>query len=131
MIVLDASALLALLFKEAGHEQVAAQLQGALISAVNWSEVLARFARDGHATTDVAAMLAPLPLQIVAFDEDAARRTADLVPAVRAKGLSLGDRACLALGLARGLPVLTADHAWSSLDVGVGIRVIRAPARRR
>lgn len=131
MIALDASALLALLFVEPGHEQVAAQLQGALISTVNWSEVLSRFARDGHPVREVAATLAPLPITVLAFDEDAARRAAELIPATRALGLSIGDRACLALAQARNVPVLTADHAWTRLKLGVEIRVIRERRTKR
>jgi PIN domain nuclease of toxin-antitoxin system len=129
MIALDASALLAFVFMEPGHEQVEPQLRGAVISAVNWSEVLSRFARDGHPAADAAATLAPLAIRVVPFDEEAAQRAADLIPATRALGLSLGDRACLALAQAHGLPALTADHAWSRLQVGVDVRVIRTRKR--
>ncbi len=62
---------------------------------------------------------------VLAFNDGQARVTADLLPRTRALGLSLGDRACLALAMERKLPVLTADRAWKSLRVGVEIRVIR------
>jgi PIN domain nuclease of toxin-antitoxin system len=125
MIVLDASALLAFLFAEPGHEQVGAALPGACLSAVNFSEVLGRFARDGHDTTLVSQRIRALGMEIVAFDGDAAAAAAALRTMTDRLGLSLGDRACLALAVARGIPALTADRAWSRLRLPVDIRVIR------
>lgn len=129
MMVLDASALLALLFAEPGHEQVAAHLRGALISAVNLSEVLSRFARDGHPVTEISTTLRALPIRVVAFDEEAAQHAAALTRLVRAKGLSLGDRACLALARTHNVPALTADQAWLGLKLNIDIRLIRPPKR--
>ncbi len=125
MIALDASALLALLFDEPGGEAVAAQLAESCISAVNLSEVLARFARDGHDTAAVLARLSKTAMEIVSFGPADAAGAASLVTITRAGGLSLGDRACLALALARGIPAMTADRAWAKLDVGVSIQTIR------
>jgi ribonuclease VapC len=62
---------------------------------------------------------------IVPFSERQARLTAELLPQTRALGLSLGDRACLALAIERELPVLTTDKGWKALRVGVEIRLIR------
>jgi PIN domain nuclease of toxin-antitoxin system len=64
-----------------------------------------------------------LELDVVPFDRDQAYRTARLAPAAAALGLSLGDRACLALAQARGKPALTAEREWDQLDAGV--RVVR------
>jgi PIN domain nuclease of toxin-antitoxin system len=125
VIALDASALLALLFREAGHEAVAAALPNACISAVNVAEVLGRFARDGHDPAQVLASLRSTPIEIVAFAEQDAALVAGLAASTRAQSMSLGERACLALALARGIPVLTADRAWSLVDVGVVVQPIR------
>ncbi len=125
MTVLDASALLAFLFRESGHEQVATLLGTACISAVNLSEVLARFVRDGHDAVEVARHLAQLPLEVVPFTSADATATAALASVTRDFGLSIGDRACLALAKSRSLPAVTADHAWTRRDLGVTVRVIR------
>lgn len=125
MIVLDASALLAFLFREPGHERVAPLLDEALISTVNLAEVLSRFARDGHDPRPVAARLARAGIARVAFSERLAITAAAILPMVAARGLSLGDRACLALALSRDLPALTADRHWAGLDLPVPVHLIR------
>lgn len=125
MTVLDASALLAFLFREEGHETVARQLEGSIISSVNNSEVIGRFVRDGHAPNLVVDNLSALPVRVVAFDGVDAMIAASLLPATRHLGLSLADRACLALAGRRSLPVVTADRAWADLDIGLDIHIIR------
>jgi ribonuclease VapC len=125
MNALDASALLAFLFREPGHQAVAGLLSGGLVSTVNLSEVLDRFARDGHATAPVLARLRGTGLTMVPFDNDQARRAAELLPLTRPLGLSLGDRACLALGMTHRAAVYTADAAWKKLDLGLSIHVLR------
>ena len=125
MIALDASALLALLYGERGQERVATVADEACISAVNLSEVLGRFARDGHDPVAVLEQIETTALEIVPFGTEQAPLTAALVPATLPHGLSLGDRACLALAAARGIPALTADRTWARLDVGVDVRLIR------
>ncbi len=125
MIVLDASALLAFLFREPGASLVASHLPGSCMSAVNLSEVIGRFTRDGHDTGQVRTRLAALPIEIVAFRGQEAADTATLIPSTRAAGLSLGDRACLALAASRGLPALTTDQAWASLALPVQVLLVR------
>ena len=125
MIALDASALLTLLFREPGHGIVASHLGDACLSAVNFAEVVGRFVRDGHPGGPVADRIAAGPLVIVPFGVPDAALAASLLPATRPLGLSLADRACLALGLARGIPVLTADRVWAELDVGVEVVLLR------
>ncbi len=124
MIALDASALLAFLFREKGEDEVGAALNQACLSTVNLSEVLARFARDGH---DVEAVRAKLSasIEIVPFSTEQAALAAALAPKTRALGLSLGDRACLALAMERKITAWTADRAWSQLRAGPKIHVIR------
>lgn len=125
MIVLDASALLAFLFCESGHESVASELEHACISAINLSEVIGRFARDGHDAREVLARIEKSPVEIVPFLGEDAALAAALIPAAQPLGLSLGDRACLALAAARKAPAWTADRAWLSLDLAVEVEVIR------
>jgi ribonuclease VapC len=125
--VLDASAALALLRTEPGHEQVAELLPGSVISALNYSEVVQELAQLGSATAedDTAALIA-LGATVAPFDITAAITTARLWPTTRGAGLSLADRACLALAadIPNGVAV-TADRTWSELDLDVSVRLIR------
>lgn len=125
MSVLDASALLAYVFEEPGADIVAEIIGTACISSVNFSEVLTRIAHDGHAPAEFAAKVERTNLQIIPFVSTDAVLTASLEPHTRRFGLSLGDRACLTLGLARGEPVYTADRVWIKLDIGVKVISIR------
>ena len=125
MIVLDASALLTFLFGETGHERVASQLDRSCISAINLSEVIGRFARDGHDAREVLRRINQSSIKTVPFLAEDAALAAALVPATLPLGLSLGDRACLALAASRKAPAWTADRAWAPLDIGVAIEVIR------
>ncbi len=124
-VVLDASALLALLFDEPGGENVGQALPGALISTLNLSETLTRFVRDGNDPEPVLDDITLMGISSVDFDETQALAAATLYPMTRAFGLSFGDRACLALGLTRNLPVLTADRAWKGLALDIEIVLIR------
>jgi len=125
MMVLDASALLAFLFRETGHEQVAPEIGTGCMSSVNLSEVLGRFTRDGHDPLVVSRRIRASGLEIVAFDIDDAVMTAILRRQTDALGLSLGDRACLALAMARGLPAMSADRQWASLALPIPVHIIR------
>lgn len=123
--VLDASAALAVLKSEPGASEVLAFQETALISAVNLAEVHGRMVQLGMQSEQAWRAALRIVSQVANFDERQARVTSDLLPRTRALGLSLGDRACLALAIERKLPVLTADKAWKSLRLGVEIRVIR------
>lgn len=124
-VVLDASALLALVLAERGAERVAETLEKALISSVNLSETAAVLMDSGIPSARVRARLSRHGLTTVPFDEEDALLAAELRALTRGAGLSLGDRACLALAKRRGLPALTADRAWAALDIGVEVRLIR------
>jgi ribonuclease VapC len=123
--VLDASALLALLNGEPGNKVVAENLPGAVISAVNLSEVVAKLGEAGMPNDVVRSALEDLGVELRAFDSEAAYLTGALRAQTRKLGLSLGDRACVALGFQLSFPVLTADRNWKELDVGVEVRTIR------
>ena len=129
--VFDASSLIAFVQEERGADRVGTVLrQGALISAVNWAEVLSDMAERGD-LVDISvprvrtAVARAGTLTIVPFDEDHALETARLRMRTKSLGLSLGDRACLALGRLHRLPVLTTDRAWRSLHLSIKIEVIR------
>lgn len=124
--VVDSSAVLILVQDEPGAAEAASVVAaGALISSVNFSEVVAKLADWGITEREIRARLARLVLQIVDFDADQALRAGMLRQVTRAAGLSLGDRACLALAQGRDLPVVTADRSWRSLNIGVEIRLLR------
>jgi len=125
-IVLDASALLAILNREPGSERWTEAVAGAKISAVNVSEVIAKLTDLGMAEDDIRRVIEPIDLDVIPFDDAAAWDAGLLRPSTRAAGLSLGDRACLALGQRTKLPVLTADQGWKSLRIGVQIRLVRS-----
>jgi ribonuclease VapC len=124
-VVLDASALLAILRDEPGGERVARRLEGAAIGAVNLSEVVAKLDQDGVPEAEARCAVGRLQLDVHAFDEAQAYATGALRRTTRALGLSFGDRACLALAHRLGAMAVTADRAWARLDVGVAIEVIR------
>ena len=124
-IVLDASALMAVLREEPGSAAVEAVLDRAAISAVNLSEVQATLVERGTASELAWSSLVDLDLEVVDFDASQARVAGDLRSLTYAQGLSLGDRACLALAQALGLPAMTADRAWAGLEVGIEIRTVR------
>jgi PIN domain nuclease of toxin-antitoxin system len=125
VIVLDASAVLALLLKEPGHEIVAARLNGAMISSINFSEILARLGRDRIAPSIAAPRITELGITVVAFDEPQAIIAAEIREFARAAGLGLADCCCLALALSEQLPVLTADRIWKTLGLGLQIDLLR------
>ena len=123
--VLDASALLAALHREKGHERVTETLPDAVISAVNLAEVLTRLRDRGLTADAVEDLLHALALEVVPFDESRAYAVAGLRASTRKAGLSLGDRACLALAVETGAAALTADRAWKGLRTGARVELLR------
>ncbi|WP_017972463.1 PIN domain-containing protein [Actinopolyspora halophila] len=116
MAVLDASALLALIYRETGHERVAALLdEQARVSAPGWSEVLQTITTRGGDAERIGAMLQAAGLHIEPLGADDARRAARLHPHTRQVGLGLSARACLALAARLGHTAVTADQTWSHL----------------
>ena len=125
MIILDASALLAFLFNESGRERVAEHVESSCLSAVNLTEVIGKFVQHGHSADLVLGKIMASTIEVVPFSPPDAALAASLLPRTKPFGLSLADRACLALAITRGVPVLTADRAWAGLDIGVAVYVIR------
>lgn len=124
--ILDASALLVLLKGETGSDRVVEAItDGAAISAVNFSEVVAKLCEGGMPEEAIHEALDSLELDIVEFDTTFAYQAGLLRSVTKHAGLSLGDRACLALAQHLTLPTLTADHAWKGLIPGINVQVIR------
>ena len=125
--LLDASALLALVFEENGATQVRdAVRRGAAISAVNAAEVASRLGVEGWTGRDVEDFFGEFRLEVVPFDGPLALLSGLYRQPTRHLGLSLGDRACLATARRLGRTALTADRAWTQLDLdGVSVICIR------
>ncbi len=123
--VWDASALLLLLHQEPGWEDLAPRLDGAVFSSVNLAEVATKLMAAGARTDEVREVLQALAVEVYDFTPGLAYEAAELRQVTRHKGLSLGDRACIALGRQVGLTILTADRAWRDLTLGVEIEVVR------
>lgn len=123
--VLDASAVLALLNQETGQEKVLAVLDQSVISAVNFCEVMGKLMDAGLSEEDARDSIGLLNIEVIAFDKEMARLAAVLRASTKKLGLSLGDRSCLALGLAHRQTIVTAEKAWAKLKIGVTIEVIR------
>lgn len=124
-IVFDSSALLAITFEEEGAEIAAQALNDGIISAVNVSEVITRYTDLGASEDDARASLLAFGLEIYPFDASLAIATGLMRSATRDAGLSLGDRACLALAIREQARVLTADRAWATLDLDIAVELIR------
>jgi len=124
-VVLDASVVLAILRNERADEILWRIIEGAVISTVNFSEVLARTLDDVNAVPENFLHIMGLLGRIEPFTHAHAIRAAELRSPTKPFGLSLGDRACLALALEIGAEVYTADQIWSQLDIGCKIHLIR------
>ena len=124
--VLDASAILAALFCEPGADVVETHYQEGIVSSVNLSEVAAKLSDRGMSSVEAQELLSGLGLAVRPFDERLAYIAGAMRDATRSVGLSLGDRACLALGLAEAVPVVTVDTKWTEISEAVGVEVILA-----
>ena len=124
-VVFDSSALLAMIFGEHGAKVAEQRLGGGIVSAVNVSEVVARLVDFGTSGVDARNALLNFGLEIRPFDTALAVAAGQLRSATRAKGLSLGDRACVALAIREQAGIVTADRAWAGLDLDVEVELIR------
>jgi PIN domain nuclease of toxin-antitoxin system len=124
--VIDASALMALFQEESGSDKVAQAVKdGAAISTVNLSEIASKLNELHTPQTLIQDAINGLELTIVDFNAEFAYKVGLLRPLTRHLGLSLGDRACLALAQHLNLPALTSDRLWKELSLGIAIEVIR------
>lgn len=124
--VLDSSAVLASFYGEAGADTIDEILRGAVISMVNAAEVISKLVERGMPADMAKSALIDTGIEIVPFDLDQAEVTGDLRGKTRAHGLSLGDRACLALAKRIDGRAITADRAWTAVkDLGVNITLFR------
>lgn len=123
--VVDSSAFLAHAFGEAGASVAEAVFPVSAISTVNLTEIVATMIERSWQMDRIRAALETSATEVVTHDTELALDAAILRRATRHRGLSLGDRACLALARRLGVPAYTADRSWGDLDVGVDIRVVR------
>jgi PIN domain nuclease of toxin-antitoxin system len=124
-VVLDASALLAFINQEPGGEVVAESLDRAVISAINLSEVIAKFVDKKVPESVIQRFVAQLRVEVIPVDQEQAVTAGLLRSQTKSVGLSLGDRVCLALALQQNCPVLTTDRAWGEVKLGIEVRLIR------
>ena len=125
-IILDASALLALVQKEQGAEIIKPLLKFSVMSAVNVAESLTALQRTGIVPQEALILITDIIATIIPLDLEQAGYVAELQSKVQHKGLSLGDRACIALGIKLQVPIYTADRIWAELQLdGADIKLIR------
>lgn len=124
-VVLDSSAVLAVLLSEPGGSRVASVLHNGVLSAVNLAEVHGVLLRRGESSIAAWRKIVALPYEVCPLTQQQARTVAELEAATRPLGLSLGDRACLALAIERQAKAYTTDRAWKNLSLGIEIEVIR------
>lgn len=123
--VLDASALLAMLHGEPGGELVEKMLATAVMSSVNWSEVMQKALEQRTTVEGLRQDLEALGLAILPFTAEHAEGTARLRSLTRHVGLSLGDRACLAVAADLKLPAVSVDRIWKELEIGIEVQLVR------
>jgi PIN domain nuclease of toxin-antitoxin system len=124
-VVLDASALLAFLHDEPGADRVQQAFDGSLVSSVNWSEVIQKALLQRADISGMQQEFSEVGVIFHPFTLQQAETAAQLWQQTRRHGLSLGDRACLALAIEQQSPVLTADRAWGRLDLDIEVRLLR------
>ncbi len=124
-VVLDTSVMVAYVYKEKGGDGAKNYLYDAVISTVIYSEFLYVMIDKGFTLDELEKFINYFGIEIIDFDEQQALIAAELAQKTKSKGLSFGDRACLALAIYKKIPVVTADKIWSKLDIGVNIKLIR------
>lgn len=122
--VLDASAILAAFFAEPGADVVAERIDGALLSAVNYHEVVAKLVDRGSPPDQILDIMSQLDVEVVPVDRAQAAAAGLLRADTRGLGLSLGDRTCLALAGSRKAIAVTADRAWREVAAATGIEIL-------
>jgi PIN domain nuclease of toxin-antitoxin system len=121
--VLDSSAVLALLQNEPGAALVGGVIARSILCSVNFTEIVTKLIERGIPAQDAVMITRGLPFAVAVYDEDLAAAAGVLWAQTRDVGLSLGDRACLALAAREALPALTADRRWREAEAEIGVRV--------
>lgn len=124
-VVLDGSAVAAVLWREPGHEEVIPHLRGSLMSIVNLAEVIGVSQVRGPSPEMVEYALKRLQIELVAFDDEQARLVASIFSKSHSVPLTFADQASMALAVHRGLPLFTSKQNWIEHDIGVEIHLIR------
>jgi PIN domain nuclease of toxin-antitoxin system len=127
--VLDTSAILAVLLNEPGAEAIAAILPHSLVSVANEAEVITVLVRNGTPPEQAVQTVLNLDYERADLDAALARRAGTLWRKVKPRGLSLGDRCCLALAERENLPAVTADQRWADLDLDIEVKLLRIARR--
>lgn len=122
--ILDSTAVLSVILKEKGSDFVEQHLDSLSISAVSFSEVLTKLARQGVSPEEARESIGRIVSSIIPFDADAAVSAEGMAIYTDRLGLSLGDRACIAAARQSGYEIITADSLWPKLKLPVKIRVI-------
>lgn len=123
-LVVDTSAILAIAFAEHGAEEAQRLSRGGFMGMANFVEVVTRGQEKGHPPESALAILSMLQIDVVPVDRASADQALPLWKQ-RRRNLSLGDRLCIGLARARGLPVLTGERRWKDLDLGVNVVLFR------
>lgn len=123
--ILDASAVLAYLKDEPGNDVVKAVLAESAISSVNWAEVVQKMLALGANVDNMLEEFQELGMTVEPFTVEDGEMAGRLWTQTRMYGLSLGDRACLSLGMRLGARVLTGDRAWQALDLSIDVQLMR------
>lgn len=124
-MVFDTSVVMAILNQEPGQDIGRQHLGGALLSVVNYAEIATNLSRQSLPGAAVKKILTSFDRNVVLLDKATALLAGTLVADTKQYGLSLGDRACLALAVNRNLPVLTSDKAWAEVELPIEVRLIR------
>ena len=123
--VLDASAILAALGNEPGADLVFEHISHAAVSTVNLAEVQSKLIERGFSPDEAWESALSFAREVFVFDAQQASTAGRLVPFTRPFGLSLGDRACLALAITLKAPAYTTDRIWANLHLDVDVRLLR------
>ena len=123
--IVDSSVLLAGLRGEPNADRFVEAIDEKIVNTVIMAEVISKLVSVGLSGEDAWRDAKTVMDRIVPFDERQCRIAGELIAQTRRSGLSLGDRACLALGLVMQLPVYTADRSWQELEIGVEIHIVR------
>ena len=125
LVVLDSSAILAVIRKEKGHEVVISRLGSAMVSTVNLCEVLYKSTAKEADFEMTRWILGQMPVRSIEFDMEQAAIAAKIDSVTEGRSVSLADKACLALGIAKNVPVLTSDKVWADLGVEAEVELFR------